>query len=138
MKYKISELTVRQKFLALRRIDPSISIKDAGDGKWRVDVSSVNFSKTPPTEAMCSGSDTDEAINETWFWITMEDYEHKDKFFGGQRAIGPAEAQEIIRGWGESELWFRWQEFMWWPVVIQDSHGYRGPDLGLKVAEKPE
>lgn len=124
--YKQSALTVRQKFLALRKMHHSISIIDGGNGKWRVDVSGVDFSKGRPEPHQCEGETSDDAINETWFWITMEDY--KDS---STRFVGPAEPNAIIRTWGEQELWFRWEDFMWWPIVIQPRHGRAGKDLEL-------
>jgi hypothetical protein len=129
-KYKQSALTVRQKFFALRKLHYSISLIDGDNGKWRLDLSGVDFSKGRPEPGQCEGETSDDAINETWFWITMEDY--KDS---SSRFVGPAEKNAIIRTYGEQELWFEWQDFMWWPIVIQ-RRGYRkGKDLELTAAK---
>jgi hypothetical protein len=134
MDYKISNLTARQKFEALRAIAPMVSIKEGEEGQWRVDVSSVHFSHHAPTEHQCSGNTTDEAIHETWFWITEEDYK-RDSESG--RFVGPAEKNAIIRAWGKFELWYRWEDYMWWPIVIQERHGhYVGPEIELKGKPK--
>lgn len=133
MDYKLSALTPRQKFLALRKMHYSISLIDGENGKWRLDLSRVDFGKGRPEPHQCEGNTSDDAINETWFWITMEDYERPlDKARGlPGRFVGPAERNSIIRTWGDHELWFQWDDFMWWPIVIQPRHGRAGKDLEL-------
>lgn len=121
MKTQRSELTVRQKFLAMRRAAPSIAIVESADG-WRVDLSRVKLKHDIPPSS-CEGKDTDKAINETWFWLTGEDYDRGQIHCPAPIPLGPIfaplEPNCIICEWGEFEVWMRWEGFMWFPRVIQ-------------------
>jgi|SRR5579863_27426 len=118
MPCKRAVLTVRDKFFAMKAMCPSVSLIAHDDG-WRVVFPNSHFS-TRVDATRFFGHDTDEAINETWFWLTREDYRDVP------RMIGPVELPCFIRGWNGVDIWYRWEGFAWLPHVIRKGDGVDG------------